>query len=116
MTTETYSEASRQLLRQAGDELAAGDVRQASEKGWGAAALAIKAVCERRAWSHGSHRDLFVMVDRLVDETGDAEFDTLFASANLLHVNFYENHQGHAKVSERLGNVRRLIDKLDALA
>ena len=34
MTTQKYREASRYLLAQARSELDAGDVRQASEKGW----------------------------------------------------------------------------------
>ena len=38
MATQTYQTASRHLLAQARVELAAGDTRQASEKGWGAAA------------------------------------------------------------------------------
>ncbi|MYB22842.1 MAG: hypothetical protein F4066_06330 [Chloroflexi bacterium] len=115
MTTQAYEEGSMTLLEQALTELAAGEVRQASEKGWGSAALAIKALCERRGWNHGRHRDLFVTVDRLVDETGDQEIDTLFASANMLHVNFYENHEGAAKVAQRLERVQLFIDKLDAL-
>ena len=36
MTPRTYQVASRQLLHQAKEELAAGDVHQASENGWGA--------------------------------------------------------------------------------
>ena len=49
MTTEThYRSAATQLLAQARQELARGDVRQASEKGWGAAAQAVKAVAESR--------------------------------------------------------------------
>ena len=38
MVMQTYREASRCLLAQAESELAAGDVRSASEKGWGATA------------------------------------------------------------------------------
>ena len=38
----TYREASRQLLAQARAELDAGDLRQASEKAWGAAAQIVK--------------------------------------------------------------------------
>ena len=48
MTTEKYREASRHLLAQAHGELYAGDVRQASEKGWGAAAQVVKAIAEQR--------------------------------------------------------------------
>ena len=36
MTPRTHQVASRQLLHQAKEELAAGDVHQASENGWGA--------------------------------------------------------------------------------
>ena len=48
MTSRTYQVASGQLLRQAREELAAGDVRQASENGWGAAAQIVKAIAARR--------------------------------------------------------------------
>ena len=41
MTSRTYQVASGHRLRQAREELAAGDVRQASEKGWGAAAQIV---------------------------------------------------------------------------
>ena len=44
MTSRTYQVASGQLLRQARKELAGGDVRQASEKAWGAAAQIVKAI------------------------------------------------------------------------
>ena len=44
MTSRTYQVASGQLLRQACEELAGGDVRQASEKAWGAAAQIVKAI------------------------------------------------------------------------
>ena len=35
--------------------LAEGDLLQASEKGWGAAARMVKAVAETRGWRHSSH-------------------------------------------------------------
>ena len=47
MTSSTYQAASGHLLRQAREELVAGDVRQASEKGWGAAAQIVKAIAAR---------------------------------------------------------------------
>ncbi len=52
----SYIEAARSLLQQAGEELELGDVRQAAEKPWGAAALAVKAYAswreERRLHNH----------------------------------------------------------------
>lgn len=55
MTSRTYQVAIGQLLRQAREELTAGDVRQASEKGWGAAAQILKAIAARRDWEHQGH-------------------------------------------------------------
>ena len=37
-----YLEASKELLEQAREELDKGDIRQAAEKAWGAAALAVE--------------------------------------------------------------------------
>ena len=48
MATQTYQQASQRFLAQAKQELAAGDLPQASEKGWGATAQILKAVAEQR--------------------------------------------------------------------
>ena len=93
MTTQTYQEASRTLLAQAEAELGLGDVRQASEKGWGAAAQMLKAVAQQRGWAHQSHAALYRTISRLVSETGDDEIRRLFHVAGSLHTNFYENPQ-----------------------
>ena len=116
MVTQTYREASRRLLAQAQSELAAGDVRQASEKGWGAAAQMVKSVAERRGWSHRSHAALYNVIARLVSETGDDEIRRLFAVAGDLHVNFYENWNNAENVAAGLGDVQRLLDRLEPLA
>ena len=64
MTTQKYLESSRSLLSQAKSELTAA-VRQASEKGWGAAAQIVKAIAVHRGWEHQANRELFRAVDRL---------------------------------------------------
>ena len=112
MTTQTYQDAAIHLLAQAEAELAAGDTRQASEKGWGAAAQAVKAVCERRDWPHDSHRLLFRAVARLVRESTDNEIQELFDTASSLHINFYENWLDEDIVAQGLARVQRLIEKL----
>ena len=48
MATQKYQQQSRHLLTQALRELDQGDLVQASEKGWGAAAQMVKAVAEQR--------------------------------------------------------------------
>lgn len=110
MTTEThYRSAATQLLAQARQELARGDVRQASEKGWGAAAQAVKAVAEARGWEHKTHAALFINVDRLTDETGNGEFNSLFHYANSLHINFYENWMSAQMVKAGLDRVTDFV-------
>ncbi|MCY4415462.1 MAG: PaREP1 family protein [Chloroflexi bacterium] len=116
MVTQTYKEASRSLLAQAESELAAGDVRQASEKGWGAAAQMVKSVAERRGWAHRSHASLYNAIAQLVSETGDDEIRRLFAVAGDLHVNFYENWNNADNVAAGLADVQRLLDRLEPFA
>ena len=115
MTTLEYRSASRTLLAQARAELAAGDLRQASEKGWGAAAQMIKAVAQERGWPHDSHRALFRAVSRLRGETGDSNIAGLFGLAHNLHVNFYENWEEARYVVDSLDDVERFLELLEPL-
>ncbi len=71
MVAQTYQTASRHLLTQAREELAAGDTRQASQKGWAAAAQIVKSVAVRRGWAHHDHAALYNVISRLASETGD---------------------------------------------
>ena len=115
MQTPTYRTASHELLRQAAQELEAGDVRLASEKGWGAAAQMIEAVAENRGWPHSSHSRLYEAANRLAQETGDREIRLLFNAAGNLHVNFYENWVTLEVVSIGLTDVELLLAKLEPL-
>ena len=111
----TYHESARELLAQGVEELAAGDARQASEKGWGAAAQMVKAVAASRGWRHDNHAALFAVVDRLVNETGNDGLTRRFHVANSLHQNFYENWQSAEMVARGLDDMRGLIDELEPL-
>ena len=115
MTTEKYREDSRHLLAQARMELAVGDVRQASEKGWGAAAQILKAVAEDRGWDHGKHRHLSRVASRLRAEFGDGDVFTFYMVADSLHGNFYEDEYIAADVAEALDKIGLLISKLAPL-
>ena len=48
-----YVESAKELLRQSHEGLERGDVRQATEKAWGVAALAVKAYAEWREGRRG---------------------------------------------------------------
>ncbi len=117
MTTQvaTYREASHQLLAQAETELLAGDLRQASEKLWGAAAQTINALAQHRGWDHYSHHLLIRTVANLVAETGDSDIDNLFGVAQSLHTNFYENWLLQELIENRLRSVQRFLAKLDPM-
>ena len=112
---EDHLRICRQFLRQAQAEFARGDRLQASEKGWGATAHAVKAVAQHRGWQHDGHRYLFEAIDKIYDETGDPEFLVLFRIANSLHTNFYENWQTDNQVQDGIERVEVLVGMLEPL-
>ena len=113
--TNSYEKQSRIFLAQAFEELGKGDLPQASEKGWGAAAQLLKAIAHERGWDHFTHRDLFLVVDQLVEETEDSEIAVLFNSAGFLHTNFCENLYSARAVEASLHRAVRFVDKAERL-
>ncbi len=113
MLAETHLEVSRNFLVHAREQLALGDSLQASEKGWGAAAHAVKAIAERRGWRHNSHRDLYRAINRIAAEMDREDILDLFSIANALHQNFYEGWMEDENIDRGLVRVTRLIDILD---
>ena len=109
---EIYRDASAKFMAQAHTELAAGDLAQASEKGWAAAAQLTKAIAAQRDLPHTAHWHLQRVIDQLVAETGDAELSNLFHVASGLHINFYENTRSAQVVEFSLSDIERLLDKL----
>ena len=114
--TDHYSDLSAEYLRKARLHFDEGDLTQASEKGWGAEATALKACAEERGWDHHRHWHHRVNLRRLVEETGDEEIYALFPSVESLHANFYENFMSARDVELQLRNVERLVPKLRELA
>jgi uncharacterized protein (UPF0332 family) len=112
---EEHALTSRELFAKAEEALAQGDLLQASEKGWGAAAHLVKGVAQRKGWSHDGHRQLYHAVNRLAHETGDRQILVFFNSASALHSNFYENWMTTEMVEVGLAQVREFLEKLEAL-
>ena len=115
MTRPEYHVHSERFLAQARTELAMGDLQQASEKGWGAVAQILKAVAEQRGWEHNRHRHFSRIASRLRSEIGDRDIVRFFATANLLHENFYENQLSAYDIAEGLDDVESLVDKIALL-
>ncbi len=118
MTTnrvDHYSELSATYLEHARVLLSEGDLSQASEKGWGAVAVALKACAEARGVRHSRHGHLGQLVTRLIEETGDRELQDLFSHAESLHANYYEDYMLAMVVEEYLSHAERLTAKLGPL-
>ena len=106
---------SLRLIKHAEEELANGEPLQASEKAWGAVAHRLKAIARQRKWRHGGHYHLYQIIDRLVDEAGDADIGRFFKIAESLHGNFYNNFMTDKAVRTGIEDVKLLLDKLSTL-
>ena len=115
MVTQKYHRTSRQLFAQARFDLDQGDLIQASEKGWGAAAQMLKAIAEERELDHSRHRHLTRVASHLRAETGDGDIFRLYQVAEALHGNFYENEYLPKNIAQSLDDVGLLLDKLEPL-
>ena len=114
--TEYHIETAAEFLVRAHSYLADDDLLQASEKGWGAAAQAVKAVAEARGWNHNGHRQLHQTIRRLVEETGRSDMRDHFNAANTLHANFYDGFLEAEDISANLQRIERLVEQLRPLA
>lgn len=115
MNRPSHQEQSRVFLAQAEDEFGKGDLRQASEKGWGAASQMVKAVADAKGWEHGRHSSLFKVVRQLSEENGDRELRLMFNAAGELHSNFYDGDFEVEDVRTLLDDVAEFVDKMDAI-
>ena len=74
------------------DELARGELEEASNKLWGAAAHAIKAVAETRGWPHDAHALLEAAVLRLIrEQNAPPHLYGQYFIASAYHRHFYGN-------------------------
>ncbi len=111
----SYRERSRGFLVKAREELAAGDLEQAAEKGWGAAATIMKAFADQNGLDHERHSQLFPVLRAVINKSSDREIRRLFGIASGLHINFYEDSMTAEEVGEDLDAVERFVEKVEAL-
>ena len=113
--SERYAELSRQYIRRADEYLLAGDRVQASEKGWGAVAEAMKSIAEQRGWNHKGHRLLNDVAFQLSEEWRRPDVRILFNSMEKLHINYYEDNMGLDAVAAGVGDAKTLLRELETL-
>ena len=107
-----YVKAAEEFLREARAELGKGNVRQAAEKVWGVAALAVKAYTY---WREGkrlaSHGELWEYSGRLAEELGEW-VDDAWNQANSMHTCFYEGWCLKRHVESALKQVEKLVKEV----
>ncbi len=113
--TTTYREQSRVLLAQAYEELEEGDLAQASEKGWGAAAQMLKAIADERGWTHDDPPELHSVMDRIYCETEDEELINLFCSAVFLGFGYCEGAFSAEYIKATLRDVEEFAQRSEGL-
>ena len=112
---ETYAGQSLEFIALAHQELEQGDLLQASEKAWGAAAAAIKSVAEMRGWQHYAHTLIRAAAWRISEEYNRSRILGMMAWAGDLHQNYYEYRLGPREVALGIAQVEELLDILEAV-
>ena len=106
-------EISRHTLSQAREELDKGDLLQASEKAWCAAAYAVKAVAEQRRWFNDADWRLGSVVEILSAELADLNIRAYYLAARDAHYNFYHHEYERLAVAQAIDLAGRLINQLE---
>ena len=109
---EHYRALSEKYLAEAEELWSGRDLAQTSEKLWGAASLAIKAVAARRGLRLEKQGSLWEFASKLAEESGDQEIISSFHLANSLHRNFYENEMTEEAIEVAMGEIERLVTRL----
>ena len=112
-----YRQQSREFLSKGREYLANGDLHQAAEKGWGAAAWMAKAAAEAQGWQYKRHDEFFTVLNSARQLSGDTRVRTLGNTANTLHGYYYTRKRflNPDNIGESLDDVELLLDILQPL-
>ena len=112
-----YEAQAREFLAKSREYLAAGDLHQASEKGWGAAAHMAKAVAIAQGWTYETHADFSTVLYEARRLTGNASLSGLRSIANELHFNYYrrKRHLNPDAIGEDLESIAQMVAILHPL-
>ena len=114
MSGQHHRQSSARFIEHAHRDLAAGQLTQASEKGWDAATQILRAVAQARAWEHHEPHHLAQIASRLRAETEDGTIMLLFGAASLLRDNAAADTLSSADVAQLLHNVETLLARASA--
>ena len=111
-TSGDHMAISRRFVAHAMDELSHGNRLQASERVWGAAAHALKAVGIQRGWHHRTHLIVKDIGFHLARELGRPDLRNHVIKADSMHQNFYENEADDDIILDAIADVGEFVDKL----
>ena len=105
------------FLQKSREYSAAGDLHQASEKGWGAAAHMAKAVAEARGWEYERHDQFDNLIVNARQFSRQPKLRSLAKSAETLHSNYYKRKVllRADTIAEDIEDVAELLDLLAPL-
>ena len=112
-----YESQAREFLANSRDFLVAGNLHQASEKGWGAAAHMAKAVAVAQGWEYETHSDFSKVMNQARRLTNNPRIRQIRSVANELHINYYKRkrHLDAEAIREDLEEVAELLEILHPL-
>ena len=113
--SDRYAAISRRLLRQAQEELDDGDLIQASEKAWGSAAHAIKAIAEKWGWYHQGHYRLDAVVNFIAIERDRRDLIDLYLNPSIMHFNYYEHEHYEDTVQLAINATRVFVEEMEKI-
>ena len=114
---EDYRQQARIFLSRSREYLAVGDLQQASEKGWGAAAWMAKAVAVAQGWEFEVHAQFGVVLRNASDMTENHRLLDLSAIAYTLHRGYYTRTRflSPGTIARNLDQMAELLDALEPL-
>ena len=107
----------REFLAKSREYLAQGDLHQASEKGWGAAAHMVKAVAIAQGREFERHSDFSQVLNSAYLATNDERIRLLRGIPNEPHGNYYKRnrHLDGGMVGRDLDSTAEMLDLLQPL-
>ena len=112
-----HQQRAEYFLRKSHEFLNDGDLHQASEKGWGAAAHIVKAVAAAHGWRYESHDEFDAVLEQASTLGGNDRIHDLGNAAHYLHRNYYKRKAllYPDRIRRNLDNVGELISLLRPL-
>ena len=110
-----HVQLAKDFLERSKSYLAQGDLHQASEKGWGAAAHMIKAVAAANGWEYEHHDHFSSVVMNARQRYRQPRLREMSRSAEALHVNYYKRKEflDPDLIREDIDDVENMVNILE---